>query len=178
MRRLLFVAVAIAILVGDQFSKIWAGRLPLYQPVPVLPPIVYWYHTTNNGVAWSLFRNHTAIFSALAAAFCIGILIFGRSAINRSNFLAVAMGMLLGGAMGNLLDRVRFHHVVDFIDVHIGTWYQWPTFNVADSAITSGMVLLAGYFWFAESKTQPVRSADQDTITTIESPEEPASVNK
>ena len=152
MRRLLFALAALLVLGGDQISKWWVSHhYPYDVPVPVWAPYVYLYHTTNDGVAWSLFRGHTWLFSLIAAVFSIGILLFARKAVGRSAALAVALGLLLGGSLGNLVDRVRLHQVVDFIQVNIGHWYQWPTFNVADSAITCGMILLALYLWLQES---------------------------
>ncbi|HET6386945.1 MAG TPA: signal peptidase II [Armatimonadota bacterium] len=151
LRWAIFAVIAVVILVGDQISKAWiSSHYRLGVSVPVLPPTLYIYHTTNDGVAWSLFRGHTDFFSLVAVVFSVGILVVAQPAMRRSTMLAIATGLLLGGSIGNLVDRIRLHRVVDFIDVHIGSWYQWPTFNVADSAITTGMVLLAIYFWVVE----------------------------
>ena len=129
---------------GDQVSKQWvAAHLPMDREVPVLPPVLYWLYTTNDGVAWSMFRRHTDFFAAVAAVFCVGMLVVVRRSIETSTFSAVVVGLLVGGAVGNLVDRARLHFVVDFINVHIGTLYNWPTFNVADSAISIGIVMLA-----------------------------------
>ncbi|MCA1595391.1 MAG: signal peptidase II [Chloroflexi bacterium] len=148
MKRLLFVVITACIVVADQTTKAWVSRsIPVGNSVNVLPPVVYLYHATNDGVAWSLFRGHTQLFSAVAIAFCMGVLVLGRTAMQRSYALTVAMAMLLGGSVGNLIDRLRYHYVVDFIDVHLGNFYRWPTFNVADSSITIGMAVLVGYFW-------------------------------
>ena len=153
---------AVLIVAADQITKSRVtATLPISVTIPVWPPVVYLYHTTNDGVAWSLLRRQTGLMSFMAVAFCIGLLVFGRDAIRKSTPVAIAMGLLLGGALGNLIDRVRLGYVVDFIDVHIGSFYRWPTFNVADSAITSGMILIVIYFWLMEHPDAVPAKADE-----------------
>jgi len=172
----LFAAVAAAIVIGDQLTKAWIVRtIPRGASKPVLPPYFVLYHTQNDGVAWSLFRGHTGLFSLVAAAFSIGIVLLGQRAMRRSTTLAVAIGLLLGGSIGNLIDRVRLHYVVDFLDVWIGHWYHWPTFNVADSAITTGMITLAIYFWIIERQSASLeRERDEPTVSDCEGVTAPA----
>jgi signal peptidase II len=99
--------------------------------------------TCNRGVSFGLF-NHGAEFSAivfsLAAAAIVAVLIFWLSRV-RSNYLAIAIGLIIGGAIGNVVDRLRLGGVVDFLYFHVGSWY-WPAFNLADSAICLGVAAM------------------------------------
>jgi signal peptidase II len=156
LKRLACGAIAVMVFAGDQFSKSWvAAHYNEGMAVPVAAPAVYLYPTTNDGVAWSLFPGHAGLFSFVAVLFTVALVIVGRAAMRQSWLLATAMGLLIGGSLGNLADRLRMNYVRDFIDVHLGNWYRWPTFNLADSAITVGMLLLAGYFWLMEARDPP-----------------------
>jgi signal peptidase II len=134
--------------VADQLTKVWAlSRLSPASPVPVVDGLVDLTLVLNPGVAFGIFawlprewRWLVTLFS-LAALFLLCSL--ARRIVPRGGRLAsLALGLVFGGAAGNLLDRWRLGSVVDFIDVH---WrhYHWPAFNVADSAITVGVILLA-----------------------------------
>jgi signal peptidase II len=154
-RRALPVAAAVILL--DQLSKWWI--LELMQPprrielAPFLNLVLAW----NRGVSFSLFHSNSDyapyILSALAVAVVVG-LVWWLGRIDRT-WPALAVGLVVGGAIGNVIDRLRFAAVVDFIDVHAGGWH-WPAFNLADSAITVGVVLLIADGLFArpdEAKT-------------------------
>ena len=98
--------------------------------------------TCNAGVSFGLF-NRTGVSSmvfSLAAALIIAVLVFWLSRVSTS-FLAVAIGLIIGGAIGNVVDRLRFGAVVDFLYFHAGSWY-WPAFNLADSAICLGVAAM------------------------------------
>ena len=98
--------------------------------------------TCNPGVSFGLFNRagiNSLIFS-LAAVLIIAVLIFWLSRV-RTGFLAVAIGLIIGGAIGNVVDRLRFGAVIDFLYFHAGAWY-WPAFNLADSAICLGVAAM------------------------------------
>jgi signal peptidase II len=98
--------------------------------------------TCNAGVSFGLF-NRTGVSSlvfSLAAALIIAVLVFWLSRV-RANLLAGAIGLIIGGAIGNVVDRLRFGAVVDFLYFHAGSWY-WPAFNLADSAICLGVAAM------------------------------------
>ena len=140
--------VAFVILAMDRLSKIWVdGHIPLGGAIPVIPRVLRITHWTNEGAAFSLFADSASphsvrwglvAFSVLAALVVLGLLI--RLA-NRVTLTTIALGLILGGALGNLHDRIAYGSVVDFIEVHIFS-YHWPDFNVADSAIVTGACLL------------------------------------
>jgi signal peptidase II len=99
--------------------------------------------TYNHGMSFGLFNNGgglSAPLFALAAAAIVAVLVFWLSRA-RSEMLAGAIGLIIGGAVGNLIDRVRLGGVIDFLYFHLGSWY-WPAFNVADSAICIGVFIM------------------------------------
>lgn len=107
-------------------------------------------HARNTGTAFSLFQGHSNILS-IVAIFAVAVLLWVYAATGAKSFiLRVALGLQLGGALGNLLDRLQQGYVTDFLDVG-----PWPIFNVADSAISVGMVLMVWYFFSnREEETQ------------------------
>ncbi|MDH3871686.1 MAG: signal peptidase II [Gammaproteobacteria bacterium] len=133
------------IIVLDQCTKLLAeARLSLHNPVEVMPYFAL-RKAYNTGAAFSLFHDGSGwqrwFFIALAVL-VIGVLVvwLRQIAANQAR-TALALALILGGAAGNLIDRVVYGHVIDFIDVYYGSWH-WPTFNIADSAITVGACLL------------------------------------
>ena len=144
----LVVAVAGAVLVLDQVVK-WLAlhRLPPGAPVPVIDGFFSLTLVMNPGLAFGMlgtiptgWRWVVAVLSMIA----VGVLatLATRLLPRGGKVAAIAIGMIFGGAAGNLIDRARFGAVVDFVDVHWHAWH-WPAFNVADSAITVGVALLA-----------------------------------
>jgi signal peptidase II len=148
-RRRLYRLAALTALLGlaaDQGSK-WALIAFMArhddQPVEILPffnLVMRW----NNGTSFSLFHINSHwgpyIFS-LAALVIVGVLVLWLSKI-ASPILAIAIGAVIGGALGNVVDRLRFGAVADFFDAHVGA-YHWPAFNIGDSLIVVGVAILA-----------------------------------
>ncbi len=98
--------------------------------------------TCNTGVSFGILNRtgvSSTVFSLVATCIVIGLIVWLRRV--RTGFLAVAIGLVIGGAIGNVMDRIRFHGVVDFLDFHMGTWH-WPAFNLADSAICLGVAAM------------------------------------
>ena len=161
-RRLLWLAIiSAAVYTADQISKIWVGsRIALGGALPVIPGILRITHWTNEGAAFSLFADSSSpvavrwglvAFTALASLAILGLMIRWG---NRISLATVALALILGGALGNLHDRVVFGSVVDFIEVHIFS-YHWPDFNVADSAVVTGACLLVLDSLLPAHKTEP-----------------------
>ena len=141
-----------AVIVLDQLSKyIVAGHLALYDSIRVLP-VFNLVLLHNTGAAWNFLAGASGwqrwFFVLLALTVSIAIIIWLRR-LPRAGFRwrAAALALVLGGALGNVIDRVRLGYVIDFIQVHYQNWY-YPAFNVADSAITVGaaMLILEGLF--------------------------------
>ena len=140
--------ISVAIIVLDQVTKLWVvSTMALNETIPVLP--VFSIHRTyNEGAAWSMFANAGGmqrwIFSALAAVVSVGLVVWLRRLALSSHALLIAgLALILGGAIGNLIDRVYLGHVIDFLLFYWNT-AQFPAFNIADSAITvgAGLVIL------------------------------------
>jgi signal peptidase II len=142
-----FYLISLVIVLLDQFAKLLVLRsMPLGQNIPIVLGFFDLTFVLNPGAAFSLFatlpewlRNPFFILISVAAAVLIVVY---RSRYLRENRLAsVSLALILGGAIGNLIDRLRYGVVVDFLDAHIYQ-YHWPIFNVADSAISVGVTLL------------------------------------
>ncbi len=154
MKPVRFYLLALVIIVIDQLTK-WSiqDRLPLNNiPTPALGRFLYLTYTRNTGGAFSLFQAGNTMF-IIVAGLAIIALIYAYHKMKQTDLLVTAaLSLALGGAVGNLFDRVRFGYVVDFFDIQAGTGHSiWPIFNVADSAITVGIVLLASHFLFVNS---------------------------
>jgi len=142
--------LAAFVLVLDQLTKVWAvAHLPLDTPsVVLISRVLYLTRTSNTGSAFGLFPGSTEVLAVAALLAAAAIVIYvARQRTAFSPMIGFALALPLGGALGNFLDRVRLSYVVDFIDLRIGT-YQWPVYNVADSAICVGVALLAIMFLF------------------------------
>lgn len=143
-------SIGLAVFVLDQLTKIAvAARFP-FNPmhahggdfdVEIIRNFFYLIHVGNTGAAWSLFAGRSVMLAILAAA-TLGGIFFWRHALGlRARNTQVSFGLLCGGILGNLLDRLVYGHVIDFIDLHFGELGVYPTFNVADSGICVGVVL-------------------------------------
>jgi signal peptidase II len=145
----LLLAIAVIVVVLDQLTKAWiVARLPFPtygepHAIRIIDRVLYLVHVGNTGAAWSLFTGQSVFLAALAAATLVAIFIWRRALGLQDRVAQIAFGLLCGGIAGNLIDRLLHGHVIDFVDVHIGT-YIYPTFNVADSGICVGVAL---YLW-------------------------------
>jgi signal peptidase II len=147
-------AIALAVFVADQATKLWVVKNILFDPwhthgqpdaqIEVIPGFFYLIHVGNTGAAWSMFSGKSVLLALLAAATLIAIFFWRHALGLRARVSQVCFGLLCGGIVGNLLDRLLHKHVIDFIDLHFGRSYVYPTFNVADSAICVGVIL---YLW-------------------------------
>jgi len=139
----LAVAVAVATVILDQVTKAAVvGGMGIGERSPVFGTFLRLTHIRNSGAVFGMMRGastYFTVFSIIAAAVLVVVLIVAKRA---STLVRVSLGMVLGGAVGNLIDRLRFGAVVDFLDVGISESVRWPCFNVADSAITVGVFLL------------------------------------
>lgn len=150
-RRLAGIAGAIVIL--DQLSKaVVRFSLPLYQEVPVFPGFFSLTHIENPGGAFGFLAGHPSIlqrlFFLIGTLVAIGLLIYLYKKIPASySILTAGLALIMGGALGNLIDRLRFGKVTDFFDFFIGRMH-WPAFNIADSAVTVGSIIFIYYLIF------------------------------
>ena len=156
MRVLFFSAI---IVIADQISKsIVKYSMHLYESIPVIPGFFHFTYVVNRGMAFGIdLPIGIGIFSFLSIIIsCFLVFILWRE---RENILLVriALALILGGAIGNLIDRILFSEVVDFLDFMIGD-YHWYIFNIADSAVTVGIILMLWHSVFIKDKVQPTHS--------------------
>jgi signal peptidase II len=148
----LFLIIAAFVVALDQISKLWvSSHLELYETIPLVGCLSL-THVRNTGSAFGLFANQAFLLTLVAIVGLVVILLFYRY-LSRFNILGIlALGLIFGGALGNLIDRLRFGYVTDFVDVRLWGDFHWPTFNVADSAITVGSIVLAVFIFLAFRK--------------------------
>ncbi|GBD20764.1 Lipoprotein signal peptidase [bacterium HR28] len=155
-------SVAAVVLLVDQISK--ALVLAYLAPggpvseVVLIPRILRLFYVENTGAAFGLFQGKNPLLALLALAVVVVLAVWFRALV-ASWPGAVALGLQLGGALGNLVDRFRHGFVVDFIDFSF-----WPTFNVADSAITIGVLLLVGLLVWPEVTRTPIDGSRTERI--------------
>ena len=141
------VLTAIAILVADQVSKgLVTANLALGERVRVLGDLVQVVHAQNRGAAFSLFQGGSLLFIAVSIASLAMVAYFHRTLRRRAGWVHIVLGVVLGGTLGNFVDRLRLGYVTDWLSVGFGD-LRWPTFNVADSSIVVGLITLVVYLW-------------------------------
>lgn len=145
-------AIPLGVLVLDQLTKAWVrAELTMGVPIRIVGDNVRLLYTHNEGAAFGLHvgRYSSLVFLVLAVVASVAVLaLYFRTPAER-RLERISLALILGGALGNIIDRVRWERVVDFIQVGVGGHY-WPIFNVADSAVTVGAVLL-GYAYLFRS---------------------------
>ena len=147
-----WLLLSAAVIALDQVSKWWAlANLQSYQPVAVIDKFLNWMLAFNTGAAFSFLADSGGwqrwFFTGLAIIVS-AVLVFWLARTARRDWRnAVPLALIVGGAIGNVIDRIRFGHVVDFIDIYVGQ-HHWPAFNIADSAICVGAIGLIAFSLF------------------------------
>jgi signal peptidase II len=156
--RLVPFLIAAAIVVLDRFTKgIIKAHISVFDSITVIPGLLNIVHTENPGIAFGMLANAPGAWrSVLLIGFSVAVLIaistvLLRSALQLNAWIRIALGFILGGAFGNLYDRIVNGTVTDFVEAHAGQHY-FPAFNVADSAITVGACLLLLDMWWARER--------------------------
>ena len=159
---MLWVLAAVVLLLDQSTKALIVGWLNWGESWPV-EGFFRFTHARNTGTAFSLFQGHSNILS-FVAILAVGVLLWVYWSTGAKSFiLRIALGLQLGGALGNLLDRLQQGYVTDFIDVG-----PWPIFNVADSAISVGMVLMVWYFFTnRDEETKDVAIAETTSASNI-----------
>jgi signal peptidase II len=163
LKRLQYLIISAAVILLDLWTKsLVLARIDLHEAIPIIPNFFQLVHVRNTGAAFGIGANANSdvvpilLNVGAIAVFCVVVVYALRSAVT-DRVLQVGLHLILGGAIGNLIDRFRFGWVVDFLDVY-ATWggreHHWPAFNVADSAICIGIVLL-----FFDMRKKPEESA-------------------
>lgn len=141
------IIVAALVLTADQLTKLWVSWvLAPGQSVPVVG-LFHISYTTNTGAAFGILRGQSMLLTLAALLVVAALFSFYRHLSSFGLLTRVALGLILGGSLGNLIDRLRLGYVVDFLD-----FTYWPAFNVADSSIVVGVILLAYSLLFVMSR--------------------------
>ena len=147
MKRVHYLILAAAVIVLDIWTKaLVLARIDLHETIPIIPNFFQLVHVRNTGAAFGIGANASSrlvplLLNAGAIAVFFVVVVYALRSAVTDRVLQTGLHLILGGAIGNLLDRFRFGYVVDFLDVYVGTKH-WPAFNVADSAICIGIALL------------------------------------
>ncbi|TAM82721.1 MAG: signal peptidase II [Acidobacteria bacterium] len=147
LRRIFCLLVVVLVFAGDQITKDIVQRaIPHDVTIPVIPGFFNLIHTENTGIAFSLFAGASSswklgLIIGVSAALLITVIVVALKSRGMNWKAGVGLALIMGGASSNLLDRIRFGQVVDFLDFYFRS-YHWATFNLADSAIVVGAGLL------------------------------------
>ncbi len=143
----LFGLLAVGIVTLDQITKAWvAGALAVGEGFHVLDDWIRIVHWRNSGILFGMLPQSAGAF-AVASLVVAALIVVYHAKAGRGLFVTLALGLLLGGAIGNLIDRVHYGSVIDFVDMGIGAW-RFYTYNIADAAISTAIVLLAAMALF------------------------------
>jgi signal peptidase II len=152
--------IALIVVALDQVTKSWIeANIPLggsLAPWPALAPYFRLVHLTNTGAAFGLLRGQGSLFAVIAAVVIVAVLVYARYLPADNQFVRLCLGLQLGGAAGNLIDRLQHGQVTDFLLFSLpvrGRVLEWPSFNVADSCIVIGVAVLA-FFLLRNERTE------------------------
>ena len=152
--------IALILLFVDQFSKyIIRQDMSLAESIPVIKSVFHITYVENKGIAFGLFPQGHALFIVISIIIVLAIVFFERKKIVKSSKERLCLGLILGGALGNLIDRLRFGFVIDFLDFRI-----WPVFNLADAGVCIGGMLMV--FFLLRKRPRKERTvAERDERT-------------
>lgn len=129
-------------IIADQWSKyLVVKHMELYESIPLLGDFLFFTSHRNSGAAWGILQDQFTFFYIITVIVVIGIIYYMEKYARNNKLLGLSLALILGGAIGNFIDRLFHKEVVDFIDVIIIT-YDFPIFNIADSALTVGVILI------------------------------------
>jgi len=158
-RVVLVAGVAVVVFLIDRVTKAWVSdNIPLGTARPVVGDYVRIVHAQNTGAAFGLLPERTTLLSVLSVIAVLAIVYYYRQIASNSALVSGTLGMQLGGAFGNLLDRIAQGYVVDFVDVGVGDVRFWA-FNVADSSIVVGIILVTLALWYEEHRAATPKPA-------------------
>jgi signal peptidase II len=164
-RAWLVLVVASVIVLLDQWTKMCVRQtIPDYTamiPMPALGEYFVFEHVHNYGAAFGMLQGQGNFFIIVAVVVVVGVLAYVRYLPTRDRFVRVLLGMMLGGAVGNVIDRINQGYVTDFVKMGIPGVYYWPNYNVADSAIVLGVIGLGIYVVVDDMRRSRQQKAEQ-----------------
>lgn len=154
--------IAIAVAATDQWTKaIVRATFALGESRPVIDGFFNLTYVRNTGAAWGLFGGHNTSLTILSIVMLVIMILFRRSFLSDTWEHRVALGLMIGGIVGNLLDRFRLGWVTDFFDFYVKGWH-WPAFNIADAAICVGVgIYVVSAFWVSH---HPLNSRSEEAL--------------
>lgn len=150
----IYYAIALVIIAADQFTK-WlvVQNMELGERIPVFEPYLAWLSHRNRGAAWGMLEGQMWLFGIITIAVIIAILYYFHKHAQGQPLFQISLMVILGGAIGNFIDRMLLGEVVDFIDVLIPVInYDFPIFNIADAALTIGVILMIIFVIYDEKQ--------------------------
>lgn len=136
--------IAIIILIIDQLTKFFAIKFLMNShPIVLINDFLQLSYVENYGAAFGILQNKKIFFLVVTLLLIIGIIIYLIINNKITKFMRISLVMIIGGALGNLIDRIRLGYVVDFIDIKFGKFYDYPVFNIADSAIVIATIIIS-----------------------------------
>jgi len=164
-RAWLVLLVAGIIITLDQLTKEWVrNNIPKFSsmiPIPALGEYFVFEHVDNYGAAFGILQNQGMLFVVIAIVVAIAILVYVRYLPVEQTFVRFLLGLQLGGAVGNLVDRINQGFVTDFVKMGIPGVYYWPNYNIADSSIVIGVIALGAYIMIDDVRKQRQEQARQ-----------------
>ncbi|MEN8255187.1 MAG: signal peptidase II [Verrucomicrobiota bacterium] len=151
---MLVLLLGLAVVLLDQFTKQWIRSAFVYgESQPVIDGFFNLTYVRNDGAAWNILSGHGLVLILISVAVLALLVIYRRSFLQERFLHKILLGLMVGGIVGNLIDRIRFGWVTDFLDFQFGT-YHYPSFNVADSAIciAVGLYIITNLFSPKEKK--------------------------
>lgn len=140
--------IIIFIVILDQVTKFMVqSKFLLHESMPIIKNIFHFTYVQNVGAAFGILKHQKLFFIIITCAVIVGVFVFIRKQEDVHKLVIYSLSMIIGGAIGNLIDRVRFGYVVDFFDFMI-----WPVFNIADSFIVVGVIILSYYLIFIDGR--------------------------
>ena len=155
----LFIGLAASIVIVDQLTKLWlTSILGPGERREVLGDLIRIVHSQNTGALFGLFKDQALLFGLVSVG-VVALILWYHGSAGRNTLTSIALGLLLGGALGNMADRFRLGYVVDWVDVGIGN-LRFYTFNVADSAISCAILLLIVSAFLPDLLRRTIETAD------------------
>ncbi|KFZ43645.1 peptidase A8 [Anoxybacillus sp. KU2-6(11)] len=160
---MLYYLLAFVVIVIDQWTKWLVVRyMELGESIPIIENVLYMTSHRNRGAAWGMLQGQFWLFYVITIVVVVGIVIYIQRLQPTQRLFGIALGLMLGGALGNFIDRVFRKEVVDFVHTYIFN-YSFPIFNVADAALTIGVALMFIYTWTEEKQRKGMSDGANST---------------
>ncbi|CUA81070.1 MULTISPECIES: signal peptidase II [Anoxybacillus] len=160
---MLYYLLAFVVILIDQWTKWLVVRyMELGESIPIIENVLYMTSHRNRGAAWGMLQGQFWLFYVITIVVVVGIVIYIQRLQPTQRLFGIALGLMLGGALGNFIDRVFRKEVVDFVHTYIFN-YSFPIFNVADAALTIGVALMFIYTWIEEKQRKGMSDGANST---------------